>query len=451
LGRRRDRTALRSGLALVAASTGLLVTAALAQAGGTTFNVTNLNDSGSGSLRRAITDANSTLGGGDTIVFNSGLSGTIQLASALPAINEGVSIQGPGADEVTVRRNIGGNYGIFVVNSGVGATISGLAITNGSSSTAGGGIRSDGSLSVNQVAITGNSADIGGGIGAFGTLTVSNSLVSDNTASGTDSGGGIDAEGTTTIRSSTITGNTDSEAGAAGGILSFSASTLTLEDSTVASNTGPSSGGAGNLERNTGTFNVKSTVVSTPLGGSPNCDGTITSQGFNLESANSCGFAQATDQHDSDPLLGPLQDNGGPTKTMAPAGGSPVINAGSAFGLTTDQRGAPRPFQFPGIQNAAGGDGSDIGAYELALPDTKLTKARIRSARHRATFKFKANGLATGFQCKLKRKHRSGRFKSCRSPKTYKRLGPGKYTFEVRAVGPDGPDRSPAKKRFKIT
>jgi hypothetical protein len=67
----------------------------------------------------------------------------------------------------------------------------------------------------------------------------------------------------------------------------------------------------------------------------------------------------------ADPLLGPLQANGGPTQTMAPASGSPVIDQGSAFGLTTDQRGLPRPIDFPSIANAA--DGSDIGAVELPL------------------------------------------------------------------------------------
>jgi hypothetical protein len=61
-------------------------------------------------------------------------------------------------------------------------------------------------------------------------------------------------------------------------------------------------------------------------------------------------------------MLGPLRDNGGPTATIAPAPGSPVIDTGSAFGLTTDQRGQPRPSEFASIANA--GDGSDIGAYE---------------------------------------------------------------------------------------
>ena len=67
----------------------------------------------------------------------------------------------------------------------------------------------------------------------------------------------------------------------------------------------------------------------------------------------------------ADPLLGPLQDNGGPTPTMAPAAGSPAIDAGSASGLGTDQRGDPRPVDFPALPDAIGGDGADIGAVEV--------------------------------------------------------------------------------------
>jgi hypothetical protein len=65
----------------------------------------------------------------------------------------------------------------------------------------------------------------------------------------------------------------------------------------------------------------------------------------------------------ADPQLGPLANNGGPTRTMAPATGSPVIDTGSAFGLSTDQRGQPRPSDFAPFRNL--GDGSDIGAVEL--------------------------------------------------------------------------------------
>jgi hypothetical protein len=71
----------------------------------------------------------------------------------------------------------------------------------------------------------------------------------------------------------------------------------------------------------------------------------------------------------ADPLLGRLQENGGPTETMAPSSASPVIDQGSAFGLATDQRGLPRPFDFASIPNAA--DSSDIGAVELQPPGSE--------------------------------------------------------------------------------
>ncbi len=72
-----------------------------------------------------------------------------------------------------------------------------------------------------------------------------------------------------------------------------------------------------------------------------------------------------TDITGADPQLGPLAANGGPTATMLPADTSPVIDAGSANGLMTDQRGMPRPIDLPGYPNASGGDGADIGAVEV--------------------------------------------------------------------------------------
>jgi hypothetical protein len=83
-------------------------------------------------------------------------------------------------------------------------------------------------------------------------------------------------------------------------------------------------------------------------------------------------------------------------------------------------------------------------------PNTRITKAKIKKKRGKAKFNFNATGQATGFQCQLKRKgHGSKPYKRCTSPKKYKRLKRGKYTFKVRAVGPGGKDHSPAKKKFK--
>ena len=142
---------------------------------------------------------------------------------------------------------------------------------------------------------------------------------------------------------------------------------------------------------------------------------------------------------------------------------SPTIDAGvtSAANGTLDLDGNPRTV----------GGKTDIGAYELGSRTpppttltpphgTKITKARIKKRRHKATFSFKASGTVTGFQCALakqkkKRKHSKKKkvklvFKSCRSPKTYKHLKHGHYIFEVRATNAAGVDPHPAVKKFKI-
>jgi hypothetical protein len=95
-------------------------------------------------------------------------------------------------------------------------------------------------------------------------------------------------------------------------------------------------------------------------------DGNVSSSGFNLvgDASSSSGWI-ASDQTGVDPQLGPLQNNGGLTPTMALSPASPAVNKGYSSGLTTDQRGFPRPINYPLISPAAGGDGSDIGAYEL--------------------------------------------------------------------------------------
>jgi hypothetical protein len=108
----------------------------------------------------------------------------------------------------------------------------------------------------------------------------------------------------------------------------------------------------------------------------PDVYGTATSGGYNLVGIATSvvtGFTNGV-QHDQvgssvsplDPLLAGLQSNGGPVPTLALNAGSPAIDQGNSFGLVTDERGAPRPFDFPSIPNAPGGDGSDIGAFEAA-------------------------------------------------------------------------------------
>ena len=104
-----------------------------------TFTVTNLNDSGTGSLRAELAAANS---GADTIVFAHGLHGTITLASELQ-ITDSVTIDGPGANKVTVSGNNASR--VFEVDAGFNVTISGLTVSHGYAPNFGGGILNDGS------------------------------------------------------------------------------------------------------------------------------------------------------------------------------------------------------------------------------------------------------------------------------------------------------------------
>src|SRR5882757_5017798 len=126
-----------------------------------TITVTNTNDSGAGSLRQAIADANN----GDTIDF--GVTGTITLTTGQLLVVKSISINGPGSDRLTVDGNHASRVFQVQVDGGGAATIAGLTITNGNSDGfgGGGGINNESSmLTVSNCTITGNSVP-----NAFGT------------------------------------------------------------------------------------------------------------------------------------------------------------------------------------------------------------------------------------------------------------------------------------------
>ena len=175
-----------------------------------TLTVMNINDSGPGSLRQAILDANSNGSTTNTINFAPALAGqTITLTSGELKITKSVNIVGTSTNGETISGN--NSSRVFEFASGT-STISGLGITNGnsaSSSLGGGGILNEANLTVDGV-ISGNSATKGGGIeNAGGTLTVNDGDIIFNTAS--TQGGGIDntSAGTVMIvNGSTVWGNT---------------------------------------------------------------------------------------------------------------------------------------------------------------------------------------------------------------------------------------------------
>ena len=224
----------------------------------------------------------------------------------------------------------------------------------GSPGAKGGGIRSFGTLNLHNSTVSGNSAtQRGGGISNRGRLNLDNSTLSVNKVSG-DQGGGIYSCGTSVeIANSTLSANTAGSSGLAnGGAIYSSCGTLTITNSTISDNNAGLGGGIWVVNI---VVSLKNTIVANNTGG--NCSGTITSNGQNLDSDNTCGLTHPTDLPSVDPLLGPLQDNGGPTQTHALLPGSSAIDAGDdGAAPATDQRGVSRP------QGAA----SDIGAFELA-------------------------------------------------------------------------------------
>jgi hypothetical protein len=151
-----------------------------------TLQVTTLADGGAGSLRDAITQANA-LPGADVVVFDDGLTGTIALTGGELDIADDLTINGPGADKLTVS---GGNISrIFQVAAGETVLLSDLTIAGGNAGSGnGGGIDNLGTLTVSHSSFTSNGATVGGGIDNRGTATVTGSTFRRNTA-GSGNGG----------------------------------------------------------------------------------------------------------------------------------------------------------------------------------------------------------------------------------------------------------------------
>ncbi len=239
-----------------------------------TLTVMNINDSGPGSLRQAILDANSNGSTTNTINFAPALAGqTITLTSGELKITKSVNIVGTSTNGETISGN--NSSRVFEFASGT-STISGLGITNGnsaSSSLGGGGILNEANLTVDGV-ISGNSATKGGGIeNAGGTLTVSG-VISGNSAT---KGGGIENAGGTLTVSGLISDNT---ASTQGGGIENAGGTLTVSNGDISDNTASTQGG-GIDNTNAGTVMIVNggTVMrnsATKGGGIENAGGTLT-------------------------------------------------------------------------------------------------------------------------------------------------------------------------------
>jgi hypothetical protein len=371
-------------------------------------------DAGGGActLRAAIQEAN-LRPGPDRIVLGPGtytlsipgvgedaaLTGDLDLGGQLSIVGAGPDltiIDGGGLDRVfDDRASFNDLSNLSIVNGSVtGSFPDGL----------GGGVRILAQASIRNCSITQNEAYEGGGIGVNGVLFIENSLVSGNVAETYGGGlflaadvllemnastvsdntaadhGGISNNSVEDvfITTSTISGNqaiaSASGAGDAGGIGNNGVMTLTA--STIFGNSAVTDGGLSNCDSCAvpGIVTVSLSIIAgnEASGANPDCGGTLSSAGFNLiQDTTGCSVAGSQNVFGLDPLLGPLQDNGGPTPTHALLEDSPAIDAAFCSG-GPDQRGSPRT-DLPGVPNPAGSNGCDIGAYEVSIVETLPT------------------------------------------------------------------------------
>lgn len=222
----------------------------------------------------------------------------------------------------------------------------------------GAGIFSSGSLTVTNSTLFGNSTVGGGGaIMTAGTLTIVGSTIANNTST-MNAGGILVNGGTVEIINSTLSGNTAPLSG--GAIVNFGS--MILSNSTVVSNTAPGKT-LGSGVYNGYLLTLTNSIMSNDLAAGPNCyiyAGQVNSGGHNLSNDATCALTAAGDLSNTNPSLGPLQANGGPTWTNLPLPASPALNAAdNARCAATDQRGIVRPQ----------GGACDIGTVEVgAVP-----------------------------------------------------------------------------------
>ncbi|MGI9609498.1 MAG: choice-of-anchor Q domain-containing protein, partial [Acidimicrobiia bacterium] len=258
----------------------------------------------------------------------------------------------------TLSANTAGRRGGAIYNDAGTVTVSGTLL-DGNAGEDGGAIHNrQGDVTVADSTVSGNTATrLSGGIYSDGgPLTIDGSLLVANAS--TDDGGAINSQGGSavlTVTNSTISGN--SSGGNGGGIVSDRPATIL--NSTITLNT--ATGAGGGLNQANDIFELQNTIVAGNLSGG-DCAGTFISLGNNIDGGTSCTLTQLSDQSTTDPMLSPLQDNGGPTSTHALTPSSPAIDGGNtAAAPTTDQRGVARPQDGNGDTTAD----SDIGSFEL--------------------------------------------------------------------------------------
>lgn len=390
-----------------------------------TSDVANSND-GLCTLREAITAANSNIASGmtagecvagsatdpDTISL-AGVTGVITITSALPTITSDMTISGPGLSQLSISGN--NSFRVFNITLPSPGTVnfSGLTISNGRAHMdVGGGIYNQNTADVNvtESSISNNFAVLGGGIAnsSTGKFTITNSTLSNNSANtaagcyngssgtlniigstlnnnvagsggGSGNGGAVITGANLTVINSTLHANS-AQGGGAAIYVSGPDAIINISNSTLTQNFAVAGGGGGVHNINNGVVRIINTIIAhNGSGFGSDLSGSFVSLGHNLvtNGVGVTGFTIGTNNSNGDlvgaswapvfSLLGPLQNNGGPTQTRALLPGSQAIDAGDncvvlASGnggclstpLSTDQRGVARQTNLT----------VDIGAFE---------------------------------------------------------------------------------------
>jgi predicted outer membrane repeat protein len=328
-------------------------------------------------------------GGASATIVNTTVSGNSAGGIMTSAFFGGAAVT---VTDSTISSNLGygGIYGVLsltVANSTISNNSSGgrgggifafqnVSIVNstisGNAGTSGGGIYCNGSQdsSIVNSTISGNSAGTnGGGIYSVDGVTIVNSTISGNSA-GT-SGGGIYGQFGVSLVNSTISGNSAGTSG--GGIYNF-VSFLHVANSTISGNSAGSGGGIYNDGDDL--VEISNTILNAGALGANvfNNGGTVTSLGYNLSSDDGGGYLNGPgDQINIDPLLGPLQNNGGSTFTHALLPGSPAIDAGDP-NFTPPPSNDQRDCHFDRVFNGR----IDIGSFEVQPPRRPCSTPRLR-------------------------------------------------------------------------
>jgi hypothetical protein len=340
------------------------------------------NGTGGGLVVRGATTIEGGLIEGNTAVLGGGLSASEGILSITgtdivlnTAAETGGGIHNAGTLTLTngtLRQNglglgdLPGGLALYNGPSG-GATLEAVAVTEHFTSGLGGAVMShgpltvrnsvfsenlgvpalhvEGAVSIADTSLTGNTVGIQV---AGGTVTLTGSSVFENEGVGLLVGGAAEV----TATNSTISRN------GGGGVSMLGAATVHLRNATVAEN------GAGRAAQVTTSDTGRTTFLNTIVSGTGTmCSiaqgGKHISRGFNIASDSSCTFNAGGDRPNTDAQLGPLQNNGGPTRTHALLPGSPAIDRGTGVDCPTiDQRGAGRPL----------GASCDVGAFEFGVP-----------------------------------------------------------------------------------